>query len=315
MDFVRFGQEAPNALLQVAHFFNTTYRVFTAISVAAMKTSDPRSCVGPKSGKRAFTLIELLVVIAVIAILAALLLPTFGHSKERSKRVQCMGNQKQLALTWVMYATDNNDYLPSNGRNDPPSPSPRLWVQGAFVNPLASTTDEYIVDPKYAQFANYIKSTKTYVCAADRVMVQVSGVSYPKVRSYSLNAYLGWVGPWDSRLSPSSPSVSPNQVFTRHAQLTGRMPAGTFSFIDVNPDSICWPYFGVRMDADNFFNFPGSAHNQGCEISFSDGHVEYHRWTDKRTIIAYSADYHNHSDPSPGNRDIAWLRERTTVSK
>ena len=91
------------------------------------------------------------------------------------------------------------------------------------------------------------------------------------------------------------------------------MPAGLFTFLDVNPDSICWPYFGVKMDADSFFNFPNSSHNRGGVMSFADAHAEYHRWTDRRTIAAHSSNYHQHDDSSSGNQDIAWLRPRTTV--
>ena len=85
--------------------------------------------------------------------------------------------------------------------------------------------------------------------------------------------------------------------------------------MDVNPDSICWPYFGVYMNQDSFFNFPNSSHNRGGVVSFADGHVEYHRWRDQRTITAYSPAYHNHQDSSPNNLDLVWLRDRTTVPK
>jgi hypothetical protein len=86
-------------------------------------------------------------------------------------------------------------------------------------------------------------------------------------------------------------------------------------FTDVNPDSICWPYFGVQMKQDVFLLFPGKSHNAGGVVSFIDGHAEYHRWRDQRTIIAKSSNYHNHHDASPGNLDLAWLRERATVHK
>jgi prepilin-type N-terminal cleavage/methylation domain-containing protein/prepilin-type processing-associated H-X9-DG protein len=262
-----------------------------------------------RHGGRGFTLIELLVVIAIIAILAALLLPALARGKTAGKKIQCINNQKQLAAVWMMYAADNNDWLVANGETYPPSTTAKLWVQGAFYYAEANTNLTYILDPKYALFANYLQTTKVYLCPTDRGTVTVSGKTYPKLRSYSLNAYLGWVGAWDSRLS------SLYRVFKKHSELVSPMPGGVFLFQDVNPESICWPFFGVQMAQDSFFNFPNSSHNRGGVISFADGHVDYHRWRDQRTITARSSDYHAHEDYSPNNPDIIWLRERTTVRK
>jgi prepilin-type N-terminal cleavage/methylation domain-containing protein len=62
--------------------------------------------------KRAFTLIELLVVIAIIAILAAILFPVFAQAKSAAKKTSSLSNNKQLALSAIMYATDVDDLFP-----------------------------------------------------------------------------------------------------------------------------------------------------------------------------------------------------------
>lgn len=105
------------------------------------------------------------------------------------------------------------------------------------------------------------------------------------------------------------------KVFKKHSEIAPNLPGGMFVLQDVNPDSICWPYFGVQMVVDSFFNFPNSSHNSGGILAFADTHVERQRWRDQRTITAYSADYHRHNEASPNNEDIRWLRARTTVPK
>ena len=59
-----------------------------------------------------FTLIELLIVVAIIAILAALLLPSLMKAKERARIVVCANNLKQIAIAQTFYMDDNNSVFP-----------------------------------------------------------------------------------------------------------------------------------------------------------------------------------------------------------
>jgi prepilin-type N-terminal cleavage/methylation domain-containing protein/prepilin-type processing-associated H-X9-DG protein len=58
--------------------------------------------------KQGFTLVELLVVIAIVAILAALLLPALGRSKQSAQSTKCSNNLRQFGLSAQMYWEDNS---------------------------------------------------------------------------------------------------------------------------------------------------------------------------------------------------------------
>ncbi len=59
--------------------------------------------------RRGFTLIELLVVIAIIAILAAILFPVFARAREKARQASCQSNEKQIALSLLMYVQDYDE--------------------------------------------------------------------------------------------------------------------------------------------------------------------------------------------------------------
>lgn len=61
-----------------------------------------------------FTLIELLVVVAIIAVLAAMLLPSLKGAKAAAKSSTCISNLRQIYTALALYAQDYNDYIPAN---------------------------------------------------------------------------------------------------------------------------------------------------------------------------------------------------------
>jgi len=60
----------------------------------------------------AFTLVEVLVVVSVIALLAAMLLPSLGAAREMARSTKCLSNLRQMAIAAQCYAGSYEEHYP-----------------------------------------------------------------------------------------------------------------------------------------------------------------------------------------------------------
>ena len=253
-------------------------------------------------------------VIAIIAILAALLLPALSKAKATAVRIQCVNNQKQLALTWVVYSTDNRENLVTNG-GEGTAALPDLWVHGGNHGDDQTLTNSlYLTSARYALFAPYLTTVNQYKCPADKSKWPVAnGKIASELRSYSMNSYVG-----TRTINAQTPIAlsTAYKVHLKSSSLAGDQPAERFLFMDVNPANICTPGFGVDMTLLRIIHYPSVLHRGLGVVAFADNHVESHKWLDARTRKTFTGgNYIGHTDSVGGNKDFTWIVNRTTSRK
>lgn len=236
-----------------------------------------------RTGTRArsgFTLVELLVVIAIIALLIAVLLPALSRARGLAQSLVCQNHLRQLQTCWLMYANDHHGTLPPNlsvydlSTGEPfPGLDLRLtWCAGNAQRDLDTTN----IQKGY--LFPYNRSTAIYHCPADKARVAGSNVRH--TRSYNMSQSVTGIS--FPGILDSIPS------FQTLTQIRIPKPAELFVFIDVHEDQITDALFGIPLPGGDFdgiwFDLPANRHNDGCNLSFADGHVEHWKWAVRKVF-------------------------------
>jgi prepilin-type N-terminal cleavage/methylation domain-containing protein len=267
-----------------------------------------------------FTLIELLVVIAIIAILAAMLLPALNKAKQKATLASCLNNQRQLALTWQMYASDNSDYMvgfaTSAAQDWRISPGQAGFQIPPIPGGLGNSAAAEFFDTagfKQGAFFRYTPNGNIIHCPGD---------TRSKAAPWSFASYSGAGG--------LNGAVSKGYCLLKTTEV--KHPADRMLFVEENdPRSVNPPVAGFTFgenegpwelihpaggwttttspqppDNMQFWDSPACYHIANSSFSFVDGHAIGRRWISGDTIAyANSMNTGKYSNPPPINKDSA----------
>ena len=226
-----------------------------------------------------------------------------------------------------MHADDNNGRIlySSDGGNlqNPLNTNAWTWSHLNFSGNNAAnwdTNSDIVRRPLWPYIG---KDASLFKCPSERSYVVVTNQPKPRVRSVSMNCFLGGFAGSTNGFPGSDTSY---QRYLKISEIS--VPNKIFVFLDQRADNINSGNFVTDMTgypnspaAYKFSSdFPGFYHDQSCTFSFVDGHVEEKRWIDIRTILPPSPNgYFYRPDGMvlivPYSFDVAWLQVHATRPK
>lgn len=186
--------------------------------------------------RKKFTLIELLVVVAIIGILASLLLPALGKARATAQQAVCKSQQKQLGTAIYMYV-DDTEYMPSASHSTKDSRLGWKVHIGPYIN-SSGDNEEGGAAPFRCPLSDVVTGFPN----------QESGTAY--------NIRMG-----DDRF-PARPAVRLDEI---------ESPVQTGVLAD-SVDSTDWVIASKLLPSEDAV---GYRHNNGLNILWADGHVQW----------------------------------------
>ncbi len=289
--------------------------------------------------KKGFTLIELLVVIAIIALLLSILLPSLQKVKELATAIVCMNNEKQLVLSWTMYAGANEGknvggecrYTTENGI--PPWVMPPLSYDGSgniveeYTN--VNVTHEYRLNGlREGALSPYLDNPAAFHCPADprpaRGVPSITGGSGPWFQIYRTYSMPSGMAP---NKNAQDMQRLVNSILSRPIRKVDqiRQPGKKYIFVEeaydgysanYNRNDEHWNFEPFLANGDYRYDLHdplAQFHVKSCTLGFADGHTEKYKFQDDDTVKFWADRIGYYGDnvmPDPGNLDCEWLTDR-----
>ena len=208
-----------------------------------------------------------------------------------------------------MYVEDNNDWLVPNNPVLIPSPnSSSSWALGdiRYGNPDGTNID-YIIGKREGTLGPYVKTEKVFKCPTDRSTTKLAdGKSYPRIRSYSMNGFMG-------TRALDNGGTGASATFLRREEFAKAGRTELLVFMDVHEDSLtdCLFYLDRDKSWELWAHVPAARHVGSGVISYTDSHAEIRRWRDARTLLPVRSVLQS-GGVATGSTDWKYVWERLT---